>query len=107
MAFDEQMANRVREIIAAREDRVDEKQMFGGLTFMVNDKMCMGVKSDKIMVRIDPVFHEKEVLGEGITPMVHSGREIKGFLFVSNDVLKTRSALHRWVDLALSYNPGA
>ena len=107
MAYNEQLANRIREMIAAREDQVEEKLMFGGLTFMVNDKICVGVKSDRILVRIDPEIYEQEVLGEGCTPMNHSGREMKGFLFVGEEMLTTQGKLRRWVDLALEFNPRA
>jgi TfoX/Sxy family transcriptional regulator of competence genes len=107
MAYNESLANRVREMIAAREDQVEEKLMFGGLTFMVNDKICVGVKSDRILVRIDPEIYDEEAQGEGCTPMSHSGREMKGFLFVAEEVLNTQTKLKRWVDLALEYNPKA
>ncbi|HEV3326652.1 MAG TPA: TfoX/Sxy family protein [Puia sp.] len=107
MAYNEKLADRVRELIAAREDRVEEKLMFGGLTFMVNDKICVGVKSDRILVRIDPNIYDQEALGDAVTPMIHSGREMKGFLFVGEEVVNTRGKLKRWVDLALEYNPKA
>jgi TfoX/Sxy family transcriptional regulator of competence genes len=94
-------------MIAAREDHVEEKLMFGGVTFMVNDKICVGIKSDRILVRIDPDIFEEEMQREGCTPMNHSGREMKGFLFVGEEVLDTQSKLKRWVDLALAYNPKA
>ncbi len=104
MAYNEQLADRIREIIAARENQVDEKQMFGGLCFMVNDKMCVTTREDHIMVRLGPEDYEVEVLGEGCSPMVHGGREMKGFIFVSADTLGSTEALKRWVDLALDFN---
>lgn len=107
MPYNEALANRVRELIAAREDNVEEKRMFGGLAFLVNTKICVAVKSDKILVRIDPNLFEKEVQGLGCTPMRMSSRESKSFLFVDEDVLDTHSKLKRWVDLALEYNPRA
>lgn len=107
MAYNEKLANRVREMIAAREEQVEEKFMFGGLTFMVKDKICVGVKSDRILVRIDPEIYDEEAQGEGCIPMSHSGKEMKGFLFVAEEVLNTQTKLKRWVDLALEYNPKA
>lgn len=81
MAYNELLADRVREILSAATDNIIEKQMFGGLCFMVNDKMCVGVKTDKIMVRIDP---EKsgEVLesATGAEAMVHGNRVMKGYI---------------------------
>lgn len=105
MAYNEQLANRVRELIAERiDENVEEKRMFGGVSFMIHEKIAVGVKSDRIMVRIAPEIFDEAVLGEGCVPMNHGGREIKGFLFVTEDVLGTRAKLKQWVDLALDYN---
>ena len=108
MAYNEQLANRVRELIAERiSAEVEEKLMFGGVSFMVRDKIAVGVKSDRILVRIAPEIFDAEALGEGCIPMIHGGREMKGFLFVTDDVLGTRGKLKRWVDLAMDYNERA
>ena len=53
MAYDEKLANHTREIISLTHKKVEEKKMFGGLCFMVNDKMCVGVEQDRLMVRLD------------------------------------------------------
>jgi len=55
MAYNESLADSVREIIAQTHENVEEKKMFGGLCFMVNDKMCLGVMDDRLMVRLDPL----------------------------------------------------
>ena len=107
MPYNQQLADRVRELIAEKEDRVEEKGMFGGLSFMVNDKICVAVKSDRILVRIDPAKHEKESAKDGCSPMVHSGREMKGFIFVDEELLHTKKQLRYWVDQALAFNPKA
>lgn len=107
MAYNEHLANRVRELIAERQTDVVEKLMFGGIAFMVHDKMCVSVKNDRIMVRIAPDVFDAVALGEGCIPMNHGGREMKGFLFVTSDVLESRAKLKRWVDLALDYNDQA
>jgi len=54
MAYNEKLADRVRAIIAATHKNVEEKAMFGGLCFMVNDKMCVGIEKERMMVRLDP-----------------------------------------------------
>ena len=59
MAYDEKLADRTRELIAATYDNIEEKKMFGGLCFMVNDKMCVGVESARLMVRFDPAKTEE------------------------------------------------
>jgi TfoX/Sxy family transcriptional regulator of competence genes len=104
MAFNENMADRVRELIAAQHENVEEKKMFGGLCFMVNDKMCIGVEKERLMVRLDPEKYEEVILKEGCTPMDFTGKPMKGFVFVDIDVLNTQKRLEYWVDLALTYN---
>jgi TfoX/Sxy family transcriptional regulator of competence genes len=104
MAFNENMADRVRELIAAQHENVEEKKMFGGLCFMVNDKMCIGVEKERLMVRLDPEKYEEVILKEGCMPMDFTGKPMKGFVFVDIDVLNTQKRLEYWVDLALAYN---
>lgn len=104
MAFNEKMADRVREMIAAVEGNVEEKKMFGGLCFMVNDKMCVGVRESSIMVRIDPVMSEEAEGKEGAERMVLNGREMRGYFFVDEEVLKTKKQLAYWMNLALEFN---
>ncbi|MBC9913338.1 TfoX/Sxy family protein [Chitinophaga varians] len=104
MAFDEKMADRVRELIAPASSNVEEKKIFGGLCFMVDDKMCVGVKADHIMLRIDPALTDAVLEEEGCTPMVHGGKTMPGFVFVDNSALHTKKQLEHWVDRALAYN---
>ena len=98
------MADRVRELIAAEEKNVEEKRMFSGLCFMVNDKMCVAVRSDSIMVRLDPALSEEVLDKEGAVPMVHSGKIMQGFVFVNDEVLTTKRQLEYWVGMALDFN---
>jgi TfoX/Sxy family transcriptional regulator of competence genes len=104
MAFNEKMADRVRELIAAAEKNVEEKKIFSGLCFMVNDKMCVAVRQDSIMVRLDPALTEEALEKEGVVPMVHSGKIMKGFVFVNEESLTTKKQLEYWVRLALDFN---
>ena len=103
MAFSEILAMRVRDILA-QTPRVTEKRMFGGLAFMVDQKMCVTVGKDRIMVRIDPAIHDKLAVAKGATPMLMRGREYKGYIRVNETALKTRKDLERWVALALTFN---
>jgi TfoX/Sxy family transcriptional regulator of competence genes len=104
MAYDGKLADRVREIIAETNKNIEEKKMFGGLCFMVNDKMCVGVEQERLMLRIDPEKYE-ELLGKtGCQPMDFTGKPMKGFVFVDKDVLQTKNQLHYWINLALEYN---
>ena len=104
MAYDEKLADRVRELIAESHKNIEEKKMFGGLCFMVNDKMCVGVEKERIMLRIDPEKYDDVIEKEGCTPMDFTGKPMKGFVFVDTDVLRTKKQLQYWVNLALEYN---
>lgn len=104
MPFNEKLADRTREIIAQSYKKVEEKKMFGGLCFMVNDKMCVGVESERMMLRIDPEKCEALLELEGCKPMDFTGRVMKGYLFVDAAVLNTKKKLEFWVNLALEYN---
>ena len=65
MAYNEKLADMTRELIAQTRNNVEEKAMFGGLCFMVNDKMCLGVEKDRLMLRLDPVVYEEVMEKEG------------------------------------------
>jgi TfoX/Sxy family transcriptional regulator of competence genes len=104
MAFNVELADRTREIISLIHTNVEEKTMFGGLCFMVNDKMCLGIIKDKLMVRLDPAMYDEVMEMEGCEPMDFSGKPMKGFVFVDTCALITRQKLEYWIDLALDYN---
>src|SRR5690349_3036995 len=107
MAVDEKLADRVREIIAVTHKKVEEKRMFGGLCFMVNNKMCVCTREGRIMVRVDPDLFDKLVEKEGCEPMNFTGKTMRGFVFVFENVLKTKKQLDYWVQLGLAYNSKA
>lgn len=104
MAYNEKLADRVREIIAMTHKKVEEKRMFGGLCFMVNGKMCVGVEQERLMVRLDPALTEEVMEKEGCKPMDFTGKVMKGFVFVDIDALTTKKKLDYWMQLALDYN---
>ncbi len=104
MAFNEKLADRVREIISVNHKKIEEKKMFGGLCFMVNDKMCVGVESQRLMVRLDPNKYDEVIEKDGCRPMDFTGKIMKGYVFVDIDALNTKKKLEYWVNLALDYN---
>jgi TfoX/Sxy family transcriptional regulator of competence genes len=104
MAYDEKLASRIRELIALTDNNVQEKAMFGGLCFMVNDKMCVGVEKERLMVRLDPAKYDEALEKEGCRPMDFTGRVMKGYVFVDIDALNTKKKLEYWINLALEYN---
>jgi len=84
--------------------RVQEKKMFGGITFMVNGKMCVSVGKNRIMCRIDPELHDKVVDGRGVRTVVMKGREYRGYVHVDDALVRSTKELERWVSMALDEN---
>lgn len=107
MAFDEQLATRVRGFFKQRKVAFEEKRMMGGLCFMVNDKMCVGVEKNRLMARIDPEDYDDALRRKGCKPMDFTGRPMRGFVFVNLAGLATDSELNGWLKLALEFNPRA
>jgi TfoX/Sxy family transcriptional regulator of competence genes len=104
MAYNEKLAGSVRALIALTHSNVTEKAMFGGLCFMVNDKMCVGVEKERLMVRLDPLKYDEVMEKEGCRPMDFTGRVMKGYVFVDIEALNTKKKLEYWISLALEYN---
>ncbi len=78
--------------------------MFGGLCFMVNDKMCVGVEKERLMVRLNPEIYENVMEMEGCMPMNFTGKIMKGYVFVDIAMLQTKRQVKYWVDVALDFN---
>ncbi len=107
MAYDEALADRVRSMIGRTHTNVEGKRMFGGLCFMVNDKMCVGVEKERLMVRLDPALTDEVMKRPGCKPMDFTGRVMKGFVFVDASTLSEDDSLEYWLALALDYNKTA
>jgi len=107
MAYDEQLATRVRNFFNRRAVPFEEKRMMGGLCFLVNGKMCVGVEKQRLMARIDPDFYDASLKRKGCTPMDFTGRPMRGFVFVNPNGLGSARDLASWLDLALQFNPRA
>ncbi len=102
MGYDEQIAGRVRGILARRADVV-ERRMFGGLCFMANGAMCCGLVGDTLMVRVGPDQHEEALVQPHARPMDFTGTPMKGFVYVDPPGISTAAALTRWIDRSLAY----
>lgn len=102
MAYDERLAERVRAVLGHRDD-LREQKMFGGIAFMVGDKMCVGVTNDDLMVRVSVDDHDAALKRPHVRPMDFSGRPMKGFLYVGREGVKTKRQVQAWVDRALAY----
>ena len=106
MAINEKLTNRVRELLVDAGS-IDEKKMFSGIAFMVDDKMCVTVRDSQIMCRVDPSLDEELSQKPGCSTMIMNGREYKGFIVVNDSVIATKKDLAYWINLALDYNPRA
>ena len=104
MAYNEELASRTRELISKTHKITEEKKMFGGLCFMVNKKMCVGVEQERMMVRLDPAVYDKVMEMEGCHPMDFTGKAMRGYVFVDASALTTQKKLAYWIGLALDYN---
>ena len=100
MAYDEQLASRVRALLSDRAD-VREQKMFGGLTFMVSGNMCCGVNGDELIVRLDPDREDEALTRPHARPMDLTGRRMPGFITVRPDGL-TGDGLKQWVQDAVA-----
>ena len=108
MAYDIQLANKIRELLSDKPViKVEEKQLFGGLAFMVNGKMCINVSDDNLMCRFDPALQEVISEKPGFQPMIMKEKEMKGYCYVSPTGLKSKKDFIYWIDLCLNHNPKA
>ncbi len=107
MAYNEQLADRVRQTLGHQNVQFEEKKMMGGLTFMVKGKMCIGVHEDRLMARIGPDPYEEALKKKGCQKMDFTGREMKGYVFVNPEGTDMDEDLQSWIDLALAFNKQA
>ena len=106
MAFNERLAARIREALAHIPDVV-EKKMFHGICFMVNGKMCLCVRLDDMLCRIGPKNYGEALEMNHCRPMIHNGRTMTGFVFVSEEGIRKKKDFDYWVNLALAFNKEA
>ncbi|MBS1602531.1 MAG: TfoX/Sxy family protein [Bacteroidetes bacterium] len=106
MRYNETLADRIREALVD-VPKVKEKEMFSGVTFMVDDKMCISVGPDRIMCRIDPAIHDQLLEERACRPMVMKGREYKGYILVDEADVRRKAELDFWIGLCLDFNSRA
>ncbi|MEA1898641.1 MAG: TfoX/Sxy family protein [Bacteroidota bacterium] len=105
MAYDEFLADRISGILDANHISYEKKEMMGGLTFMVNKKMCIGVVKENLMARIDPEVYKMALKKPGCVEMNFTGRPMKGYVFVEPEGTDMETDLEYWIQLCLEYNP--
>ena len=103
MAYDHELADRIRDLVAG-EDGIAEQPMFGGLAFLINGNMSVAASGQGgLLVRVDPAETESLVDGEHVTPMVMRGQEMRGWLRVDAAAVGDAGQLDQWVARGVSY----
>ncbi|HTH81427.1 MAG TPA: TfoX/Sxy family protein [Mucilaginibacter sp.] len=103
MAYNEKLADKIREALSVYDLSIEEKKMFRGICFMVDDKMCVCASGDEMLCRIGPAY--KEALEQhGVRGMIRNGKALKDFVFVSDEAMKTKKEFDSWISQALAFN---
>jgi TfoX/Sxy family transcriptional regulator of competence genes len=106
MAYSSVLAGRIKARLAS-VDKVEGKEMMGGLTFMVNGKMCIGIIGNEMMCRIDPGLQEEVLRKKGCRVMDFTGRPMKGYVMASAEAMGTEVEFEYWIGLCLAFNKEA
>jgi len=102
VAYDESVAQRVRETIGPRPDVV-EIRMFGGLAFVLNGNMSVGVIGSELMVRVGPDAYEDALALPHARLMDFTGKPLRGFVYVAAEGFRKRGDMQRWVERGLRF----
>ncbi len=102
MAYDEGLAERIREQFLERLD-VEEKKMFGGLCFMVSRHMCCGIVGDTLMARVGPNDYEHSLKQRHAREMDFTGKALKGMVYVSPGGIESDADLAKWVGVCTRF----
>lgn len=102
MAYDEQLADRVRDVLALREG-LTERRMFGGVGFMIAGNMACGVLGDDLIVRLDLGDAERALAEPGVREFDYTGRPMRGWVFVATEATGSDEGLASWVDAGAAF----
>jgi TfoX/Sxy family transcriptional regulator of competence genes len=102
MAYNPEIAERIAEILAETPG-ITSKQMFGGLSFMLNGNMLIGVDKERLMVRIGKERYEEYLQLEGAQEMDFTKKPMKGFLFIDETGFSTDKDLETWIDRCVDF----
>ena len=103
MAYDEELADRIRELLAGDRD-VTEQRMFGGLAFLVDRKLAVAASGrGGVLARVDPAHQDRFTRGAHVEAFVMRGRPMEGWLHVAPDAVRTTRQLRTWVDRCVTY----
>lgn len=102
MAFDEGVAERIREVMCIYEG-ITEKYMFGGIAFMLCGNMCVGVIKDQLMLRVGPEQYETLLKQQYVKKMDFTGKPLPGFLYIQPEGFSEDADLVQWIEKAYQY----
>ena len=103
MAYNEQLGERIKTLLSDKKVKFVEKKMFGGIAFMIDDKMCVGISKNELMLRVLDEEYNKVLLLKHAKPMQFTGRIMKGFVFVEEEGFKTEEQLMHWIQYGLDF----
>ncbi|MFF0491828.1 TfoX/Sxy family protein [Nocardia sp. NPDC004068] len=107
MAYDEHLADRIRDLLGPALPEVVEKKMFGGLAFLIGGNMAVAASGKGgLMVRVDPADADRLVDGDTVTPMIMGGREMRNWLRISTEAVADDDALSAWIERGIAYARG-
>lgn len=106
MAYDEKLADRIREALSD-QTKVAEKVMFRGLCFMVNGKMCVCASGDEMMCRVGPHGFQELLERSGTRPMIRNGKPIVGYVYVAEEGFKSKRDFDFWIATCVGFNKEA
>jgi TfoX/Sxy family transcriptional regulator of competence genes len=102
MAYDEALHGRIRQAVGERQD-VTEKKMFGGVAFLLDEKMFIGIVSDDLMVRVGAERHTAALAEPHVRPMDFTGRPMVGYVYVGPAGSGTVKAVKKWADRGIEF----
>jgi TfoX N-terminal domain len=105
MAYDQQLANRVKSYLEAMPGlEIIEKKMFKGVTYMVNGKMCVNISGDNLMCRFDPALYTMISAKKGFQPLYMKGKLYQGYCYVGPEGFSKEKDFQWWIQRCLDYN---
>lgn len=113
MAYNENLAERVRQVLQQKRVLFEEKKMMGGLCFLLDEKMLMGLLTDKstqrpqLMARVGETAYSQALNKDHASEMNFTGKSMKGFVFVDEAGIDLQDDLEDWVQMCLDFNPSA
>ncbi|MCF8197451.1 MAG: TfoX/Sxy family protein [Sulfuritalea sp.] len=102
MAFDAGLAERLRDVLRSRQG-VGERKMFGGLAFMLNGHMCVGIIGDTLMARVGPIRYAEALRQPHVREMDFTGKPMKGYVYVAPEGIEEDHALEAWVNISAEF----